>query len=149
MGRLFLLRPEIAGEHAPAVEFANNTATDAVRALAHRLSGWSGDELLASQRGTVVTADLALRLAEADITGFKLSDVIYSPASENVPRTVFTKIEPLGFVLLDEEFQIQSWSGHDICASPSSELVVSDKVLEILRDARFSNCGITPLAGID
>lgn len=137
MNRLFLLQPRSRGEN-------NRSNVRQDTGLLFETTEMTGEvESAAEQSFFWIMSELILRLAEADVSGFRLAGV--APPPRNGPATTYPMIEPLGYVLIDESCRVQSWSGHDICRSPSNDLVVTEKALTIFRQARVENCRVTPL----
>lgn len=153
---LYLLEPEVAGE------LGSNTIIDnfdSVRQrgerpnityLHYQFTGWLGDELLECTPCFIVTESLAKTIQESELEGYVLEDVEVSVSDEfkelypdtELPK--FKRLIPKGYVEIDGQ-NYRLWSRDDFCLAQKSYLVVTEKVLSVLKSHKISYCDISPL----
>ena len=158
MACLYLLEPEVAGELGRNTVFeTGDNARDkgkrpVVTKLHYHFSGWLGDDLLEATPCFIVTASLARKIEESNLSGCIFDDVEISLSDEFVelyPGKVlpaFKQMIPRGEVTVDNNYAFRDWSGHDFCITEQAYLIVSEKVLNLLQNHKIENCDITELA---
>lgn len=154
--RLYELEPEVAGGIGENTVFINpneakqKNEREIVSHLHYEFYGWLGDEILETTPCFIVTASLADDIRNSDLTGYIFDDVEISKSDEFIdlyPKKIlpkFKRLIPQGTVDVYGE-SYTNWSGHDFCFSQKSILVVTEKVLSILKHHSFENCDIKEL----
>lgn len=157
--RLYELKPEVAGGYGENTIVSN---IDSVRSkqerpiiayLHYEFLGWLGDEILETTPCFIVTESLAYSIQRSDLKGYTFADIETSVTEEFEeleelhPRRIlpnFKRIVPNGTVeVIGDTFR--NWSGDDFCMSQKFVLVVSEKVLAVIKKHKCDYCDITEL----
>jgi hypothetical protein len=158
MTKLFILHPEVAGGLGPATVISNRPRLNLdeeivpkVLELEYRFDGWLGDEILESFPCFIVTEALAQTLSSASVLGLHFGHVYvtkseqFEEMSSSVALPQFRRLIPAGQVDLGTDRVVYAWSGHDLCLTSRSELVVTETALDAMRRHQLSNCDIVEL----
>lgn len=153
---LYLLEPEVAGEFGEKTIVSNFEAVregqrPKVKHLHYLITGWLGDELLECTPCFIVTEALAADIKKSDVNGYIFENVDVSTGDEfnemypnqSIPQ--FVRLIPKGTVELIDNDSYKNWSGNDICLTKKSYLVVSETMLNILKNHQIDNCDVTHL----
>ena len=153
MSKLYLLKPEVAGEQGPTTTIKNleeykvgKTQIPHVENLEYMFFGWLGDELLESFPCFIVTKKLGRKLIENGITGVKLTEVkvskseFFDEMEFNNELPDFVRLEPTGKVSFNSSYKLINWSGEDVCLATKAELVVTEKALGVLKQGSLNFC---------
>jgi hypothetical protein len=160
MTNLFLLRPEVAGGWGSETVVDRTeikSGTDkfpVITKLEYVFDDWLGDDLLESFPCFIVTEALADKLQQNTLTGLKFSDVLISVSElfeqingangfSKLPH--FVRLEPQGRAAFDGEYEVSNWTGDDICLGEKAELIVTEKALDVLKQANINQCDIISL----
>jgi hypothetical protein len=133
----FRIEPEVAGGLGPNTELDRSTHPPPVENLHYVFDGWLGDDLLESFPAFIVTADAALRLEAADLSGFRLGDVEVG-TSETFDE-VGTNRELPEFRRLEVTARARD---ADFGLDDDNVLVISDAALDVLRQGRLEHADI-------
>ena len=154
---LYMLEPEVAGEIGENTVYDN---FDDVRYKGNKpeisklhfiFSGWLGDDIVESTPCFIVTDRLKIEIEKSGLTGCEFQDVEISLSDEfiemypdrDLPQ--FKRLIPKGSVVVDGE-TYTTWTGEDINFSDKSYLVVSEMVLNILKQFNVDNCDLYKLS---
>ncbi|OOM06323.1 hypothetical protein [Clostridium saccharobutylicum] len=154
--KLFMLEPEVAGEIGENTIYDNfddvryRGAYPKISHLHFIFSGWLGDCIIESAPCFIVTDELKSKIEKSGLKGYKFEDLEVSLSDEfiemypnrDIPQ--FKRLIPMGSVVVYDETYTQ-WSGEDFNLSNKSYLVVSEKVLDILKECNIDNCDIYEL----
>jgi hypothetical protein len=150
------LEPEVAGELGENTIFENfdkvrlSGEKPIISRLNYEFTGWMGDEILECTPCFIITDDLAKDINNKKLNGYEIEDVEISESDEfnelypNINLPAFKRIIPTGFVKVTDD-NYQDWSGHDFCITQESYLVVTEKVINVLRLHIFDHCRISIL----
>ena len=133
----FRIEPEVAGGLGPNTELDRSTHPPPVERLHYVFDGWLGDDLLESFPAFIVTADAALRLEAADLSGFRLGDVevdtseTFDEVGANRELPEFRRLEVTARAR-DADFGLDD----------DNALVISDAALDVLRQGRLEHADI-------
>jgi len=132
-----VLEPEVAGGLGPRTVMGASTHPPVVSKLHYQLDGWLGDELLESFPCFVVTENMRTLIETCEPTGCSF-DVVELSVSEQFMELYGNRIIPNFWWL-----KINGKAGHDdFGISNQNELVVSERVVRIMREAQLDNCDI-------
>ncbi len=138
-----VVEPEVAGGWGPDTQF---TRTPGQPVVVHKLhyvfDGWLGDQLLETSPCYIVTAALADRITQANLTGFVLDSVKISKSDQ------FESLYP-GRELPDfRRFRVEGAAGQDdFGVTRDLMLVVSDTALATLQDVGITHALVEPYDG--
>jgi hypothetical protein len=132
----YYVEPEVAGELGPNSVVDTSVHPPAVSHLEYRFTDWLGDSVLETFPCYIVTDELAKNIAEQGLSGVTFADVevTLSPEAEellNVQLPTWT-----WFKITGEPFNT------DFGVSEDQRLVVSEKALEVLRQAGISHADV-------
>ena len=161
--KLFVLEPEASGDIGPETQIIYNDsdiphiACEVVK-FEYEFQGWLGDELLGTTGNYIVTESLADDMLSADLSGFTFDEVLVSRSEDfwefyrDLMLPKFRWLKPVGRVSCHESGlygnriiysgTASDWSGHDVCRSQRSALVVTERALEVIQRHRIAECEI-------
>jgi len=155
MVKLYFIEPEVAGGWGSATVVTNRKQIEAGDARIPEIAyceyvfdGWLGDEILESFPCFIVTDKLRAYIEDARLTGFHFQSVkisksdIFQELQGHIELPLFWRLMPEGRVCFNSQYEVESWSGHDICVAQRGELVVTELALSVLRQSKFENCEI-------
>ena len=93
---------------------------------------------------------MAKTIQESELEGYVLEDVEVSVSNEfkelypDTELPNFKRLIPKEYVEIDGQ-NYRLWSRDDFCLSQKSYLVVTEKVLSVLKSHKISYCDISPL----
>lgn len=134
----FLIEPEVAGGLGENTVIHHDQVPPRVERLHYEFEGWLGDDLVESYPCFVVTRAMGEGLVRTGLTGFFLRDVEVSTSE------VFRGLYP--------GRRLPEFRRHDVDGTPGEDdlglderarLVVSEKVLDVLRTGSLDNCAVT------
>jgi hypothetical protein len=136
MATFRVLEPEVAGDFGGATVLDHSTRPPEVLALEYQFEQWLGDELLTTHPCYIVTARLREALEQLAGTGYSFHDLKVSKseafdqlyANRELPQFFWMKIHGVPGV---DDMGLRS---------KDQSLVVSDRVLELLRHFRIDHC---------
>lgn len=140
--KYYCLEPEVAGGLGADTVIDRSVSPTQIEQLHYVMDGWLGDGLLESFPSYIVTNALAHELNHWHPTGARLAKVkiTKSPQFEelhpNRPLPEFMWLKVFGAAGKD-----------DFGISVDNRLVVSERVLNILKSFGLSHCGITVWSG--
>ncbi|MEM6672404.1 MAG: hypothetical protein AAF726_06140 [Planctomycetota bacterium] len=133
------LEPEVAGGLGPRTVADTSVHPPVVSRLHYEFAGWLGDPLLESFPCYVITADVAELARGVGLTGFEIEAVEVSTTPE------FEELHPAVELPLFVWLRVNGTAGtDDFAISDDHCLVVSDRALQLLRDARLEHCDVEP-----
>lgn len=152
-----MLEPEVAGE------MGENTVYDNFNDVRYKgdypkisylhfiFLGWLGDDIIESTPCFIVTDKLANKIEKGGLSGYKFEEIEVSLSDDfiemypnrYIPK--FKRLIPIGRIVVDDA-EYTEWSGEDFNLSNKSYLVVSEKVLNILKTCNIENCDIYELS---
>nr|WP_321453188.1 hypothetical protein [uncultured Carboxylicivirga sp.] len=136
MNEYFQLEPEVSGELGGKTIMDNSTHPPKIEKLEFLFKGWLGDCLIECFPVFLITEKVAQKLTGFKITGFSLKeaeirkDYPFDELQPNLTLPNFTWIEING-IAKQSDFGIEN-----------NLLVVSGKVLEILKSEGLNHCDI-------
>ena len=137
--KYYYLEPEVAGGFGPDTIMDHSVSPPRVKRLDYEFDGWSGDELLESFPCFIVTDRLANEIQRLNPTGAQFANVKITKSSQ------FEELHP---ALPLPEFRWLKVFGtpgtDDFGIAPDNRLVVSERVLKLLKSFPLSHCDITP-----
>jgi len=139
--KYFVLQPEVAGGTGPKTVFIDRCASPpAIAHLNYQFDGWLGDPILETVRSFIVTEPLKERLELVNASGISFAPVEVSKSGE------FEDIYPNRDLPLFVWLQVHGQAGQDDFGyKPDHVLVVSERILDILKESGMSNCDTTRL----
>ncbi|HEY0199049.1 MAG TPA: hypothetical protein VGC19_11005 [Rhodanobacter sp.] len=138
----FYLEPEVAGEFGIGTVLDATVHPPLVSKLDYRFSGWLGDVLLESFPCFIISADTAIALEKDSFTGLNLSEVETSKTPE------FNTMYPDRVLPKFRWLQVEGLAGSDdFGLAPDGRLVVSERVLEKLRQFGISHALVEDFYG--
>lgn len=154
---LYFLEPEVAGELGENTVFENvrlEGEKSKIKKLHYKFNGWLGDLLLECTPCFIISDSLLEDFNRYNLSGYELQDIEISISDEfkelypDVQLPNFKRIIPYGRVKIIND-SYKEWSGHDFCLSDKSCLVVTDKVLNILKSNKINHCDIYSLSKLN
>lgn len=143
--RYYILDPEVAGGWGKNTVFTRTPGRPTmVHKLHYNFDGWLGDELLETVPCFIVTQKLADLIQAARATGAEFDHVEVSKSKQfedfypdrRLPQFVWLKVNGIA-------------GKDDFGLSDRHRLVVSERILEILKSRPFSQCGVSPYQECD
>jgi hypothetical protein len=135
----FVLEPEVAGEFGPKTILERGVHPPHPIVFNYELTVWLGDPILEAVANFIVTLSLKESLEQAHASGIKFGEVVVTTSDEFEvfhPNEVLPK-----FVWM----QVLGSPGHDdFGLSTDHRLVVSERMLELLKAAGMAHCDIGP-----
>lgn len=133
----YVLDPEVAGGFGPNTIFADlSTRPPRVTRFHYEFDGWSGDPLVTTVCCFIVTESLKEKILALRATGVAFGEVEVSTSSEFEEFCPGVKLPK--FVWL----QVTGNAGEDDFGMSRIDLVVSQRVLELLKNAGMAHCDI-------
>jgi hypothetical protein len=138
--RYFSLEPEVAGEIGVNSEADFASFPPVIKKLIYLFHGWLGDDLIESFPCFIVTERLRAAIETAGLTGYNFESVIVRTSERfrelypNIVLPTFARFVPVGVAEVD-----------DFGVSQSSQLIVSEKALEILKNFQLDHCDIAEI----
>ena len=137
--RYFYIEPEVAGGLGKNTVMNRSVHPPVISKLHYELDGWLGDVLLESFPSFIVTEEAERRLRELGATGALFDEVEVTTTDQfkelypnrQLPRFLWLKVD--GKAGRDDLGTAQEW-----------RLVVSERVLELLKGLGISNASVTP-----
>lgn len=138
-GKYFTLRPEVAGGLGSQTVMDRSTHPPVVSQLHYELEDWLGDCLVQSFPCFLVLRSTAARLTAEAYSGFRLSAALVTTSD------LYQEINPEGTAPELDWLIIYGQPGRDDFGLTSdNHLVVSSRVLDLLRAAGLTQSGIEP-----
>ncbi len=139
--RYFVLQPEVAGGTGPKTVFIDRCARPPVMShFNYQFDGWLGDPILETIGNIIVTEPIKDRLTRLKASGASFAAVEVSKSSEFEDLYPGRELPP--FVWL----QVYGHAGQDDFSYTSDHvLMVSERILDVLRESGMSNCTIVGL----
>ncbi len=135
MGQYYRLSPEVAGGLGEDTIMDRTHVPPIVSRLHYVFDGWLGDDIVESYPCFIVTGAVAERLQQSNANGFTLREVEVSTSDEFKDQSVSRDL-PI-FRWLD----VTGIPGKDdFGLDTDGRLVVSDRVLTILREEHLEHC---------
>jgi hypothetical protein len=135
----FVLEPEVAGGFGPDTTLDRSVHPPRPIVFNYEFDGWLGDPIVETVASFIVTLPLKEKLERAHASGIKFGDVVVTTSDEFEvfhPNEVLPK-----FVWM----QVLGSPGHDdFGLSADHRLVVSERMLELLKAAGMAHCDIGP-----
>jgi uncharacterized repeat protein (TIGR02543 family) len=133
--KYYRIEPEVAGGWGKNTVFTRTPGRPTVvHKLHYQFDGWLGDELLTSTPCFIVTERLAREIERAQLTGVRFDDVEVTTSDEF--RELYPNRQLPKFVWL----KIEGKPGQDdFGITPGLRLVVSERVLELLKPVGISH----------
>jgi hypothetical protein len=139
----YKLEPEVSGYLGLDTVMDTSIHPPIIYALHYEFDGWPIDDLIQAHPSFIVTDKLASLIKSANASGYSFGDVKVSTTEEFELRKQFHPAGPLPHF---SWLIITGAAGRDdFSTSQSGSLIVSDKILKILKQVRLENCDITPL----
>lgn len=140
--RYYLLEPEVAGGFGPRSVFLDVKARPPrVSKFNYEFDVWPGDPLLEAVGCYVVTEPLEDKIAAMHPTGVSFATVEVSKSGEFEDR--YPSRELPRFVWL----QVTGKAGQDDFGLSRTRLVVSERILNVLKESGVTHCDIAEFAG--
>lgn len=140
--RYFLLKPEVAGGFGPRTLMLDQTARPPMlKRFNYEFSGWLGDSLLTTVACFIVTQQLSEKLTAGGFTGFSLGTVEITKSNE------FMELYPEKVLPCFVWLKVHGKAGVDdfgIATDRKFRLVISERVLDILKESTLNHCEIQP-----
>jgi hypothetical protein len=136
--KYYTLEPEVAGGFGPKSILDDPSARPPrIKHFNYEFAGWAGDPLLTTVASFIVTAEVKAKIEESEAKGVQFGIVEISKSGEF--EDFFPGRELPKFVWL----QVTGKAGvDDFDMSPTHRLIVSQRILDILRSAGMSHCEI-------
>jgi hypothetical protein len=141
LAEFYRVDPEVAGDWGENTVFTKKPGKAAVvHKLHYEFKTWLGDELLESTPCFIVSEHLAQMIEQAGLSGFMFDQVEISKSEifeelhpdQALPNFVWLKVNGLP-------------RQHDFGVTLRNELVVSERALQVLKEARLSHAEIVEL----
>jgi len=156
---LYILEPEVAGGHGENTIYGTNSEasisiSNKVKFLHYEFDGWLGDDLIESTPCFIVTTFLVEKLVNNQITDFEIDECLVSTSEQfrdiypDKALPIFKRLIPKGSIEVEND-KYKNWSGHHICISQIGDLVVTEKILDILKQCLIEHCDINLLKKIN
>ena len=133
------IEPEVAGGIGPGIDYDSTREPRLQGDLHYEFQGWLGDEIVTTSGFWIVTDTLAETLEASDLTGFELARVVVTVDDE--------------YERMDHEHELPSWRRlvptgtagvEDFRLEGRTNLVVSDRALDLLRSGRLEHAELSP-----
>jgi len=135
MSSFHILEPEVAGDLGPASVVEHSTRHPTVLLLEYEFNVWLGDDLLATHPCFIVTDRLRQALERFPGTGYSFGDVIVSTTDELRDRHPTLKLPKFHWL------KVHGKAGRDDAGlTEDCSLVVSDRLLQVLREFNIDHC---------
>jgi hypothetical protein len=135
--KFYILEPEVAGGFGKNTIIDNSVFPPIIHKLNYQLDGWLGDDLLESFPCYIVTEGIKEMLELIQPSGFIFSDVEITKSDQ------FRELYPNRKIPKFYWLKIHGKAGYDdFGISDENTLVVSEKVLELLKKFKIDNCDI-------
>lgn len=137
----YALEPEVAGGLGPdsIIEGAGHPPN--VTRLHYELEGWLGDDLLESFPCYIVTEKMRSIMEECNVSGYQFDVVQVSVSDEYRELNDNEKLPRFWWL------KVSGTAGQDdVGISETHSLVVSERLLEVMQNARLDNCDIEDFA---
>jgi len=133
----FLLKPEVAGGFGENIVIDRSVNPFRVEKLHYEFDGWLGDDLLTSFPCIIGTVKLIERLNASSFSGYSVGDVEISTSYE------FRQLYPDRALPEFRWIKVHGTPGKDdLGLSGRRRLVVSERVLDVLKTFQISHCDI-------
>ena len=139
MNKRFILKPEVAGQLGANTIIDTTTMPPIVSNLHYEFDGWLGDDLLESYPCFICTELLMHRLNKNKFTGCKF-DTCEVSKSEIFNQIYQSKELPVFYWL-----KVIGSPKDDFYMNGNGDMIVSERVLSILKDFNINNCEIEEL----
>lgn len=133
----YALEPEVAGELGPRTEMDSSTHPPVVSRLHYEIHGWLGDELLESFPCFIVSKQLADLMEHRRLSGVRLGEVEVT-VSEEAQELADEPLDLPEFAWLRPTSNLDE----DVAVDGDGMLIVSQRALEVIQQARIDNCDI-------
>ncbi len=137
MKKYYSLEPEVAGELGTKTEIDNSTHPPLVSKLHFKFSGWLGNEILECFPCYIVTEFMMKKIYTLQPTGCKFENLFIERSKQF--KELYSDKELPKFKWL----KINGQAGKDdFGLSPNNLLVVSERILKLLKNHRLNECDI-------
>jgi hypothetical protein len=136
--KYFYLEPEVAGGYGEGTVLDTSVRPERVERLHYEFQGWLGDDLLEAFPVFIITDRLKKRLQPLHASGYFLDQVRVSKGPQ------FRELHPSAPALPPFHWlKITGRAGvEDFGLAQDRRLVVSERVLQVLRSANLNHCDI-------
>jgi hypothetical protein len=137
------LKPEVAGQLGDDTVMDRSTHPPIVHACHYEFDGWLGDELLQSFPCFIVTDNLKTLIESAKPSGCSFGSVKVTTSEEYEAWEEAFPLPPLPHF---HRLLVEGIAGRDdFGLSSTFRLVVSDRMLKVLKQGRLEVCRVRPL----
>lgn len=136
--KYFSLSPEVAGGLGANTVMDRNVHPPIVTKLHYQFDGWLGDDLLESFPVYIATEHLAEQLRTLRPTGVRFAPVEVSTSEQFRDLYPDLKLPPFVWLKIDGKAGMD-----DFGISGNHELIVSERVMLLLRSFNIAHCDIT------
>jgi hypothetical protein len=137
----YQLEPEVAGHLGSGTVMDASTHPPVVDALHYEFDGWPADDLIEAFPCFIVTDRMRGLIEKAQGTGCRFGPVRVSTSDEFEDLAEFRAPQPL------PQFSWLIVSGtagrDDFGTSSSGTLIVSDRILQVMKQGRLENCDVS------
>ena len=134
----FVLAPEVAGGLGPGSTGDLRARPPRLVKFNYEFDVWLGDALLEAVSNFIVTDALKDRLIGADVSGVRFGEVEITKSGEFQDRYPDRPLPAFSWL------QVTGQAGKDdVGLSTSGDLVVSERVLDLLNAFGLSHCGMS------
>ena len=137
------LAPEVAGGLGSETVFDRSQSPPIVRALHYELDGWPDDDLITSFPCFIVTERMKKMIQDARASGCSFGPVKVTTSEQFKDFEEFHQVQQLpkfSWLVIHGAAQRD-----DFGLSADGSLIVSERILEVLRKGRLDDCDITPI----
>lgn len=138
--RKYFIEPEVAGELGEETQMNSLMHPPIVKKLHYHFYGWLGDELLECFPCYIVSEKLKSIIEAEAINDITFEDVVITVTDDFQHLTSYREMPVF--------FWLKFKSNADISLSSDYRLVVSEKLLKIIRIATLNNAVISPCEDI-
>lgn len=132
-----VLEPEVAGGFGPETILDRSTNPPTPLKLHYEFLGWLGDDLLETTPCFIVTLALKTALMQFNGTGYSFDDVVVTKSD------FFQETHPEAILPAFAWLRVHGSAGYnDAGLDTKTRLVVSDELLNVLKQYKISNCTI-------
>ena len=140
MENFYSLEPEVAGELGPKTIMDSSVHPPIVSKLHFIFSGWLGDEIIECFPCYIVTEGLVQEIKKLQPSGCWFDDVTIEKSEQ------FNELYPNKLLPKFKWLKVEGKAGKDdFGISPDNLLVVSERMLKVLKSFNLNECDITDL----
>lgn len=154
--KLFMIEPEVAGELGENTIYENydDVVNEGERAKISHLHfvfyGWLGDDILETTPCFLVSEKLKETIEKSDLSGYEFENIEVTLSEEfleiypDVIVPSFYRLLPKGTIKVEDD-KYSDWDNMDFSVTEKDYLVVSEKVMDLLKNFQIENADITEL----